>query len=144
MSPDFATHSVSYFVEHLLRHGDRKQFRLIAYSNVMKPDTRTQTFRNLFDEWRDISRLSALDAAELIARDGVDLLVELAGHTANNRLDVCALRPAPHQATYIGYPNTTGLTAVDYRFTDALADPLDTTQHFTEQLLRLEIGRAHV
>ena len=111
----------------------------VENSNVMKPDTRTQTFRNLFDEWRDISRLSALDAAgnfclnvwfrfffvnyskqttlELIARDGVDLLIELAGHTANNRLDVCALRPAPHQATYIGYPNTTGLTAVDYRFT---------------------------
>lgn len=73
----------------------------------------------------------------MIHQDQVDILIELTGHTAGNRLDVVAMKPAPIQITYLGYPNTTGLSTVDYRFTDELADPWNTTQRFTEELIRL-------
>lgn len=81
--------------------------------------------------------MSAVDASELIRADQIDILVELAGHTANNRLDVIALKPAPVQITYIGYNNTTGLGAIDYRLVDEIVDPLDTTQPFSEELVRV-------
>ena len=72
-----------------------------------------------------------------VRKDKIDILVELTGHTANNRLGVLALQPAPVQATWIGYPNSTGLPACHYRLTDALCDPPDTSQTFVEQLIRL-------
>jgi predicted O-linked N-acetylglucosamine transferase (SPINDLY family) len=73
--------------------------------------------------WRNILNLSDAEAANLIRSDAIDVLVDLSGHTANNRLLVFAAKPAPVQVTYLGYPNTTGMTAMDYRLTDALADP---------------------
>jgi len=79
----------------------------------------------------------ARDVANLIREDHIDILVELAGHTANNRLDVVALKPAPVQISYIGYNNTTGLGAVDYRITDAVVDPPTSEQEFSEELVRL-------
>jgi len=89
------------------------------------------------DVWRPIESLDTKTVAEQIRADGVDILIELAGHTAGNRLNVMALKPAPVQITWIGYPNTTGLDTIDYRFTDALVDPVNTTQKFTEKLIRL-------
>lgn len=74
---------------------------------------------------------------ELIRADGIDILVELTGHTAGNRLDVMALKPAPISCTWIGYPQTTGLPTIDYRFTDSIVDPLDTKQKYSEELIRL-------
>jgi protein O-GlcNAc transferase len=77
----------------------------------------------------------------MIRADGVDILVDLAGHTADNRLLALAYKAAPVQMTYLGYPDTTGMSTVDYRITDALADPPGTTEAFhTEQLLRLDGG----
>jgi predicted O-linked N-acetylglucosamine transferase (SPINDLY family) len=87
--------------------------------------------------WRECAGLSERQLAEAIRADHVDVLVELTGHTANNRLGTMALRPAPVQVTWIGYPNSTGLTSVDYRLTDAIADPVDTRQTFTERLVRI-------
>jgi len=81
--------------------------------------------------------MSELDLAKLIREDKIDILVELTGHTANNRLGTMALQPAPIQATWIGYPNSTGLEAIDYRFTDEKCDPLDTQQTHVEELVRL-------
>jgi protein O-GlcNAc transferase len=81
--------------------------------------------------------MSAFEVAELIRRDKIDILVELTGHTAGNRLDVMALQPAPVGVTWIGYPNTTGLPTIQYRFTDSLVDPPDTKQKFSESLVRL-------
>ena len=76
-----------------------------------------------------------------ILADRIDILVDLNGHTAGNRLQVFARRPAPVQVTYLGYPNTTGMTAMDFRLTDALADPHGTTEHlYTETLVRLPGG----
>src|SRR5207302_9631927 len=93
------------------------------YSAVPEPDAVTQRLRSAADAWRDIAPLSDADAAELVRRDGVDVLVDLGGHTAGNRLLLFALKPAPVQATLFGYPDTTGLRAMDYRLSDATADP---------------------
>jgi predicted O-linked N-acetylglucosamine transferase (SPINDLY family) len=98
----------------------------------------TQQLRTHLDGWRSLVGLSDAQAAELIRQDRIDLLVDLAGHSAGNRLPVFARKPAPVQATWLGYPNTTGLDTVDYRLTDALADPVGQTDlHYSEALIRL-------
>lgn len=139
ISPDFFHHSVSFFCHALLEHRNREQFEVILYSNTTREDDKTELFKNLVPEGhlKKIVGRTAREVAELIREDRIDILVELAGHTANNRLDVVALKPAPVQFTYIGYNNTTGLGALDYRVTDAIVDPVDTEQPFTEELVRL-------
>jgi predicted O-linked N-acetylglucosamine transferase (SPINDLY family) len=138
LSPDFFIHSVSYFVEALLEHADRNRVYLVCYSNVAREDTKTARLRSLADQWRHITGTSAQAICDLVREDGIDILIELTGHTAGNRLDVMAMRAAPVQVTYIGYPNTTGLSgAIDYRISDAVADPVDSTQTYTETLVRL-------
>merc|ERR1719221_1626213 len=84
-----------------------------------------------------ITSKTAYEAAKMVRDDRIDILIELAGQTANNRLDVTALKPAPVQFTYIGYNNTSGLGAVDYRITDAVVDPPTSEQKFSEELVRL-------
>ena len=123
VSADFRQHTVSGFIERLLRHHDRAEVEVFAYANVVRPDGRTESLRGLADHWRPIAGLTDDRAAGLIRDDKIDILVDLGGHTASNRLLVLARRPAPVQATLFGYPNTTGLTAVDYRITDDLSDP---------------------
>ncbi|KAI3432719.1 hypothetical protein D9Q98_004262 [Chlorella vulgaris] len=141
LSPDFFTHSVSYFAEAPLAHHDGRRVKHVAYSCVPKADSKTERLRSEVlaagGLWRDVGRLPETELAALIRSDRVDVLVELTGHTAGNRLGAVAMRPAPVQATWIGYPNSTGLPAVRYRLTDATCDPLDTTQTFTEELVRL-------
>eukprot|EP00178_Gracilaria_changii_P011212 TRINITY_DN320_c0_g3_i1.p1 TRINITY_DN320_c0_g3~~TRINITY_DN320_c0_g3_i1.p1 ORF type:complete len:951 (-),score=125.13 TRINITY_DN320_c0_g3_i1:11056-13908(-) len=138
LSPDFFTHSVSYFAEVLLQKYDKSGFKVFAYANVAQPDSKTVRFQQLLKgRWRNIWGLTASAAAKLIIDDDIDILVELAGHTANNRLDVMALRLAPVQVTWIGYPNTTGLKTIHYRVTDGTVDPLNTSQRFSEKLWRL-------
>lgn len=140
ISPDFFTHSVSYFAEVLLANHSPKCVTVFAYSNTTQEDGKTEMFKqypNLKGRWRNIWGMSSVEVANLIIADEIDVLVELAGHTANNRLDVMALRLAPLQITWIGYPNTTGLDAIHYRVTDATVDPEETSQRFTEKLWRL-------
>jgi protein O-GlcNAc transferase len=138
LSADFREHPVSRFLLPLMQSHDHEKLMVVCYSNTDAPDTATQRFRELADEWRNIAAMPDEDAAELIRRDRIDLLVELAGHTSGNRLTILARKPAPVQATYLGYPNTTGLQTVDYRFTDALADPPGKTEAYhSEQLVRL-------
>lgn len=123
VSPDFRSHVVAQFLEPLLKHHDRSQIELYAYANVAKPDAVTERLKTLFDAWRDIHRRPPEQVAAQIRQDNVHILVDLAGHTSGNRLDVFVLRPAPVQVSYLGYPNTTGLDAIDYRITDTRADP---------------------
>lgn len=137
ISGDFFTHSVSYFIDAILTNHDRDSFHVICYSNVVKEDNKTQRFKSLASTWKSVYGLSAHQVATMIAEDRIDILVELSGHSAANRLDVMALKPAPIQVTYIGYPNTTGLKQIDYRFADEITDPLDTKQQYTEKLIRL-------
>ena len=137
VSADFRRHSVACFLEPLLAHHDRAAVEVFCYSDVTDPDAITARFRTLADVWRDTA---ALDDAALAARvraDGIDVLVDLAGHTAGGRLRAFALKPAPVQIAYLGYPDTTGLDAIDYRLTDAVADPPGAEQRHTEALLRL-------
>ena len=141
ISPDFFVHSVSYFIEAPLRHHRASKVKIVIYNVTQSQDQKTQMFRLLAKEkgwvWRDVQNDKETEIADMVRRDGVDILVELTGHTANNRLGVLAQRAAPVQVTWIGYPNSTGLSQCDYRFTDAIADPVDTEQEYVETLYRL-------
>ena len=138
LSPDFFTHSVSYFAEVLLTKYNRDGFEIFAYANVAQQDVKTERFRDLVaPNWRNIWGQTASAVAKMIIDDKIDILIELAGHTANNRLDIMALRVAPVQVTWIGYPNTTGLKSIHFRVTDGTVDPPNTSQQFSEKLWRL-------
>ena len=138
VSPDLRGHPVSDFVVGLFEQLDRTQFEVYAYNATEKPDTMTERLQRAVDGWRDIRSMSAPAAAELIANDHIDILIDLAGHTADARLDVMALKPAPITATWLGYLGTTGVDGVDFRIVDSHTDPLELTQaHHSEQLVRL-------
>ncbi|KAL9995277.1 putative UDP-N-acetylglucosamine--peptide N-acetylglucosaminyltransferase SPINDLY [Helianthus debilis subsp. tardiflorus] len=141
VSPDYFTHSVSYFIEAPLFYHDYSNYKVVVYSAVVKADAKTFKFRDIVMKrggiWRDIYGIDEKKVASMVREDKVDILVELTGHTANNKLGMMACRPAPLQVTWIGYPNTTGLPTIDYRITDALADPPDTKQKHVEDLVRL-------
>jgi predicted O-linked N-acetylglucosamine transferase (SPINDLY family) len=138
VSPDFVHHAVSYFVEPVLAAHNRAQIEVFCYADAPVADATTARLRGLSDQWRDIAPLNDAQVAELIRSDKIDILVDLAGHTARHRLLVFARRPAPIQLTWIGYPNTTGLETIDSRLTDAISDPLGQTEVFhTEKLVRL-------
>ncbi|XP_038701976.1 probable UDP-N-acetylglucosamine--peptide N-acetylglucosaminyltransferase SPINDLY [Tripterygium wilfordii] len=141
VSPDYFTHSVSYFVEAPLVYHDYALYKVVVYSAVVKADAKTNRFKEKVLKkggiWRDIYGIDEKKVASMVREDKVDILVELTGHTANNKLGMMACRPAPVQVTWIGYPNTTGLPSIDYRITDSLADPPDTKQKHVEELVRL-------
>jgi len=139
VSPDFRMHSVGFFFEPVLRNHNTNKIETICYANVRKPDHFTDRLKSLAHIWRDISQMDDNQAADLIRHDRVNILVDLAGHTAGNRLLIFAKKPAPIQITWLGYPNTTGLKEIDYRFTDPYTDPLEKNSNFyTEKLIRLE------
>uniref|UniRef100_A0A7C4RU32 protein O-GlcNAc transferase n=1 Tax=Desulfatirhabdium butyrativorans TaxID=340467 RepID=A0A7C4RU32_9BACT len=141
VSADFRTHSVAFFLMPFLVGYDRKRFEVFCYSNGKTVDETTQKMQALVDHWRNIMPLSDEDAARTIQADRIDILVDLAGHSGYNRLPVFALKPAPVQVTWLGYPNTTGLTRIDYRLTDAWVDPPgDPDRLHTERLVRLPDG----
>jgi predicted O-linked N-acetylglucosamine transferase (SPINDLY family) len=137
ISPDLRRHSVGYFIEPILEHHDRERFPAYCYSSDPRGgDDVTERLRRHAFAWRDIAQLNDDDAAAMIRADGIDILVDLAGHMAKNRLLVLARRPAPIQATYLGYPNGTGMSQVDFRITDAISDE-GTDDHYVEKLVKL-------
>ncbi len=142
VSGDFRRHSVAYFLMPLLQAHDRDRFEIFGYSNTSAPDAVTAQIRSCMNHWVVIHGLSDEAAAEQIAQDGIDILVDLSGHTGGNRLMVFARKPAPIQVNWLGYPNTTGVRAIDYRITDAVADPVDpqVDRRHTERLIRLPGG----
>jgi predicted O-linked N-acetylglucosamine transferase (SPINDLY family) len=141
VSPNFMTHSVAYFFEPVLKSHDRAALEIFCYSDAAPPDQTTQRIEAAAEHWRQIAGQSDEKVAELIRGDAVDVLIDLAGHTAGNRMLVFARRPAPVQMTWIGYPDTTGLAAMDYRITDAIADPPGQSDRLhTEKLIRIEGG----
>jgi predicted O-linked N-acetylglucosamine transferase (SPINDLY family) len=138
LSPDFRQHSVSYFIEPILQCHDGGRFTITCYSDTSYPDAVTQRLKALGWQWRDCYGISDGQLLSQIQADGVQILVDLTGHTSNNRMPLLARKPAAVQVSYIGYPNTTGLKAMDYRITDAAADPPGVTDHwYTEKLIRL-------
>jgi predicted O-linked N-acetylglucosamine transferase (SPINDLY family) len=137
VSPDFRSHVVGLFMLPILEAHDPAGFEVLCYGSGRAQDATTGRIRERA-AWRDIVGLGDAEAAELIRRDAVDLLVDLTGHTAGHRLLLFARKPAPVQVTYLGYPGTTGLAAMDYRITDAHADPPGLTDRlYTETLVRL-------
>jgi protein O-GlcNAc transferase len=137
VSGDFRDHPVAAFIEPILSAHDRQAVEVFCYVDVPAPDKFTERLRRHVDAWRSLAGLSDAVAAQLVRADRIDILVDLTGHTTRPRLRVFALRPAPVQATYLGYPGTTGLPAIDYRITDAVADPPGEPEVHTERLLRL-------
>jgi protein O-GlcNAc transferase len=141
LSPDLRRHSVAYFLLPLLEAHDRSKVEVTCYSTSNLDDDVTERIRAACDRWRSVFRGSDEELAEMIRRDEIDILVELSGHTAENRLPMLARRVAPIQMTYLGYPNTTGLAEMDYRITDAVADPPGASDAWhTEQLIRVDGG----
>ena len=138
ISPDFRRHSVANFIEPVLAAHDRGSFEVFCYDLLNRPDAVTARLRGYGWQWRVLAGMADDEATAVIRADGIDLLVDLAGHTAGNRILLFDRRAAPVQVTWLGYPNTTGLPAMDYRLTDAVADPPGLTEKLhTEQLVRL-------
>ena len=137
VSPDFREHSVARFVLPLFREHDRLEVEVFAYSDVTVADPVTGLIRNHVDGWRDVATWNDERLAEAIRADGIDILVDLAAHSARNRLLVFARKPAPVQVTYLAYCSTTGVDAIDYRVTDRFLDPPGEPDHYTESSLRL-------
>ena len=137
VSPDMRAHSVASFLEPLLAAHDSSAVEIFCYSSVPHPDSVTERLKTLSHHWRDISRMPDADIISQIRKDKIDILVDLSGHTSGNHLNIFMHKPAPVQVTWLGYPNTTGLDTIDYRFTDALADPDGQDRFYTEQLYRL-------
>ena len=140
MSPDFRQHALNRYLQPVLTHHDREKFEVYCYSEVKKPDVVTAALQRLVHAWCSTRNVSDESVAAQIREDSIDILVDLAGHTAGNRLRVFALKPGPVQATWLGYLNTTGLATVDYRITDEVLDPPGQPTRDTEQLMRLPGG----
>lgn len=137
VSPDFGSHVISYHLEPLLANHDREQFEITAYAQRVDIDALTTQYRRLIDHWVPTAQLRDDALAERIRADGIDILVDLAGHTAGNRLGVFARRPAPVSVSWMGYGYTTGLTAIDYFLTDTIFAPSGCEHLFAERLWRL-------
>jgi protein O-GlcNAc transferase len=141
VSCDFREHSIAYFLENLLSHHDPNWVESICYSDVAVDDAMTQRLKNAAHQWKSILGLPDAKVADMIRQDKIDILVDLGGHTGGNRLLIFARKPAPVQVTYLGYPDTTGLSAMDYRVTDPFSDPQGQTEAFhSERLMRLPSG----
>ncbi len=123
LSADFRNHVVGWNLLALLREHDHAACEVFCYSGVTVPDELTERFRGYADQWRPVAGLSDDRLAALIREDRIDVLLELSLHTAGNRLKVFAEKPAPVQVTWAGYPGSTGVSAIDYRFSDPYLDP---------------------
>lgn len=138
ISADFRQHAVSFFMEPVFRQHDRVAYPVTAYYNGEQGDATTDRLRSLVAQWRDVAALDDEALAALIREDGIDILVDLSGHLKGNRLLALARHPAPLQLTYLGYPHTTGMSAMDHRISDATCDPVGVADaHYTEALLRM-------
>ncbi|MDG1896842.1 MAG: hypothetical protein P8J37_18205 [Fuerstiella sp.] len=140
VSPDLRGHATMQFLYPLLKAHDRSAFQLVMYSETVQEDETTNVVRILGDEWCCTKALSNEQLAAQIQADRVDILIDVAGHTADNRLPVFARKPAPVQVSFLGYPTTTGLSRIDYFLTDVIREPGDTKSHFSEQAVLLPHG----
>ncbi len=123
VSPNLFRHSVAHFLLPVLRAHDRDQVEIFCYSNSVIVDDTTRALQQASDHWRMISGASDDTVAAQIRSDGIDILVDLAGHTGDGRLLTFARRPTPVQVAWLGYPQTTGLAAINYRLSDAIVEP---------------------
>jgi predicted O-linked N-acetylglucosamine transferase (SPINDLY family) len=138
VSGDFWDHAAARFILPLLANHHREAFEILCYSNSSKTDMVTDKIRQNADGWRNITNITDESAARIIRDDQIDILVDLSMHTQGNRLLVFARKPAPVQATWLGYAGTTGMKAVDWRLTDSFLDPINADEHiYAERSMRL-------
>ena len=138
VSPYFHRHAVTFFLESVIEHHDREAFEVVLYADVARPDEYSERLKAHGALWRSTVGKSDEALVQMVREDRIDILVDLSGHTPRHRLLASAQKPAPVQVTWNGYPNTTGLSAMDYRVTDALCDPPGETDRFhSETLVRL-------
>jgi protein O-GlcNAc transferase len=138
VSGDFGPHPVALFIRPVLERHDRSAFEIFCYSNHAGGEPIRQTLHARADNWREIHDLDDGQVVQMLHRDGIDILVDLAGHTNFNRLSLFARHPVPVQVTWLGYLNTTGLRAMDYRIADAHTDPIGATERYhSERLVRM-------
>lgn len=137
LSPDLRKHSITYFLDPLLRELDRERFHLYLYHDHFSVDDVSRKLQSIAHVWRHTVGQSYESVFKLIRSDRLDVALDLTGHTGLNRMLLYARRLAPIQIAYLGYPNTTGLSTIDYRFTDPIADPVGMTDSFhAERLIR--------
>lgn len=144
VSGDIRTHPVGYFIENVLNEFNRKynsEFEIIVYHNHFHYDKITYSVKSKCAHWRDINGVSDYSVYEMIKDDGVDILIDLSGHTDKNRLSLFAARPAKIQATWLGYFATTGLSEIDYVLTDPVSSPPSDQRFFTEKFAYLKNTR---
>ncbi|HET6783364.1 MAG TPA: tetratricopeptide repeat protein, partial [Pseudoxanthomonas sp.] len=138
LSADFKTHSVAVFIESVLERHDHEKFEVFAYSLGPETDAVTERIRAMVDHFRPVHGQNAEQIARQIAADGIHIAIDLGAHTTAKLLDALLLRPAPVQMTWLGYPNTTGVSTIDYRISDAIADPPGIGDSWnSEKLIRL-------
>jgi protein O-GlcNAc transferase len=138
VSPYFRKHAMTFFFESVVEHHDRRSMEIFLYADVAQPDEYSERLKAYGAKWRPTAALDDDQLARAVREDAIDILVDLSGHTPYNRLLGFARRPAPVQVTWNGYPNTTGMTAMDYRITDAFSDPPGMTEALhSETLARL-------
>jgi predicted O-linked N-acetylglucosamine transferase (SPINDLY family) len=142
LSPDLRDHAVVRFLRPIANHAAAYGLELLCYHVGTQDDSHSAWLRARATIFRHEPHTSQSQLAEIIRRDGPDVLIDLAGHTRQNRLATMQRRPAPIQATYLGYPTTTGLSTIDARITDDSIDPPGTEHLCTERVLRLE-GCSH-
>ena len=141
VSGDFRAHSVAYFFKPLLQNHNSHVVETFCYYNNNLIDKITNNIMTTCDHWRSIFGITDSEIFKIIKKDKIDILVDLSGHTGKNNLLVFAQKPAPIQVTWLGYPNTTGLSSIDYRFTDIISDPIGEADDLhSEKLLRLPNG----
>ena len=137
VSADFKEHAVMTFFEPVLAEHDRSQFEIFCYDNSAQHDRVTERLKSCADHWRPIQNLDDDQAARLIHHDGIDVLIDLSGHTGGNRLPVFGRKPAPIQISWLGYLNTTGMKTMDYHITDRALCPEGSARFYTEALVYL-------
>jgi protein O-GlcNAc transferase len=138
VSSDFYDHSCGLFVESVFRGLDRDQFEVVGIHNLAKVDSRTSLLKRLADKWVRVFQYDDMHKVNILRELELDVAFDLNGHTSHNLLGSFGARIAPVQISWLGYPNTTGIKAMDYRFVDALTDPPGVTDPFyVEELVRL-------
>lgn len=138
LSPDFRDHAVARNLLPLLQRHDHRQFEIICYAQLLHPDAMTSQIQPHADLWRNITGVPDERVAQQIRQDRIDILVDLALHTAGNRLPIFARKPAPVQVTFAGYPGSTGVSAIDYRLSDPYLDPVGMDESvYSEKTIRL-------
>ena len=137
VSADLGFHPVGCFFLPLLENLDRQKYETLLYAAKKNPDFQAERLSRATDQWRQIHDLSETDLAALIERDEVDILFDLSGHTAHHRLLTFARKPAPVQASWIGYAGTTGFSAIDYLLADRFQIPPESEPYYSEKVLRL-------